>query len=157
MRRTQRFTTISALHLIALDRHAEAVSHAQRAIALKPDYTNAYLLLGDSFLKLRKLDEAIAAYRQGLVLDPAHAEAHNNLAEALFAQGHLNEAAQCFKEALRLKPDLVTAYNNLATIYFPGGRRPACSERHHARFAGRGDAASQDHVCHLPAPRNFDS
>ena len=51
--------------LVALDRHADAVRHAKRAIALKPDYTNAHLLLADSFLKLRKLDEAIAAYRQG--------------------------------------------------------------------------------------------
>ena len=37
--------------LIELDRNTEAASHAQRAIALKPDYTSAYLLLGDSFAK----------------------------------------------------------------------------------------------------------
>ncbi len=97
------------------------MEHAQRAMALKPDYINAHLLLGDVFLKQHKLDEAIAAYRQALALDPTHAGAHNNIGAALFGQGHLNEAAQSFKEAIRLKPDVITAYRDLATIYILGG------------------------------------
>jgi len=44
----------------------EAARAFHRAIELKPDYTAAYVLLGESLQNLNRLEEAIQVYEQGI-------------------------------------------------------------------------------------------
>ncbi|MCI0528745.1 MAG: tetratricopeptide repeat protein, partial [Nitrospira sp.] len=44
----------------------EAAKAFRKAIELKPNYTAVYLLLGEAFQSLNRLEEAIQVYEQGL-------------------------------------------------------------------------------------------
>jgi len=45
-----------------------AAGHAQRALALDPDYSAAWKLLGRALTDLGRFDEALAAYRAGIAV-----------------------------------------------------------------------------------------
>ena len=84
-----------------------------QAIALKPDFAEAYSNLGNALKDKGHLDEAIAACAQAISLKPAFAEAHNNLGNALKDKRQLSEAIAAFRRAIDLKPSLAEAHNNL--------------------------------------------
>lgn len=50
----------------AAGRHDEAVSHVQKAIALDPEYSAAWKLLGRALSNAGREDEAIDAWRAGI-------------------------------------------------------------------------------------------
>ena len=93
-------------------RHAEAVTHHQRAISLMPAYAPAYNNLGASLRAAGRFDEAIAAYRHALDLKPNFASASYNLANALFAKGEAGASVEQFRNALQAS-ESVEAHNNL--------------------------------------------
>jgi Tfp pilus assembly protein PilF len=43
-----------------------AAGHLQRALAMDPDYSAAWKLLGEALSRLNRFSEALAAYRQGI-------------------------------------------------------------------------------------------
>ena len=61
-----------------LGRLDEALASYRQAIALKPDYAEAYNNLGIMLQELGRLDEALASYRQAIALKPDYAEAHRH-------------------------------------------------------------------------------
>ena len=56
-------------------RPIEAEAHFKKALVLKPDWAEAWLGLGNAFVKLTRYDEAFAAYDRALTLKPDLAEA----------------------------------------------------------------------------------
>lgn len=94
----------------------EAVRHHQRAIAVAPEYLQAYLDQGDLHLARNEIDKAIAVFRSaiGKVKDPA---------PPLFRIGVASEAASrwddaelAYLEVLKHDSQSFAAYNNLAFI-----------------------------------------
>ncbi|HET6249609.1 MAG TPA: tetratricopeptide repeat protein [Tepidisphaeraceae bacterium] len=57
----------------------ESVGALQRAIAIKPDYTDAYNNLGNALKDRGQLDDAIAAYRRAIEINPKDALCHGSL------------------------------------------------------------------------------
>jgi tetratricopeptide (TPR) repeat protein len=51
-------------------RLVEAMDAFDKAIAIKPDYAEAYFLVGKVCDKLRKRDDAIAAYKKCVAIEP---------------------------------------------------------------------------------------
>ena len=91
----------------------ESIAAYRKAIALKPDYAEAYCDLGAVLGSKGHLEEAIAAYRQATALKPDFPEAYDNLGNALIKIGHLDEAISVFQRAVALKPDYAEAHCNL--------------------------------------------
>ena len=79
------FDALHLLGVIALQtRHTErAIELFGRAIALKPDFAEAYSNRGMALRELKRLAEALASYDQAIALKPDFAEAHNNRGNAL--------------------------------------------------------------------------
>jgi tetratricopeptide (TPR) repeat protein len=94
---------------------AEAISHYEAALRLKPDFAEAQVNLGAALSNIPgRLPEAISHYETALRIAPDYAEAHNNLGTALSnIPGRLPEAISHYKAALRIKPDYAEAHNNL--------------------------------------------
>ena len=97
-----------------LDRGEEAISDADEAIRLKPNYVEAYFLRGLSKNNLGRHEEAISDLNEAIRLNPNSAEAYflrglskNNL-------GRHEEAISDLNEAIRLNP-------NSAEVYFLRG------------------------------------
>jgi Flp pilus assembly protein TadD len=93
----------------------EAEPFYQRAVALDPDFKEAWMNLGLVLLARGRPEEALSCQRQALCLDPDSADAQNNLGMVHYAQGHIAEAENCFRTALRLRPDHANATLNLGS------------------------------------------
>ena len=102
-------------HLHRQNRAAEAEPHYRKAIALAPDFKEAWLNLGLAALTQKRPEEALACQLEALRLDPLSADAYNNLGMAHYAQGHIAEAGNYFQTALRLAPDHANAMLNLGS------------------------------------------
>ena len=87
----------------------EAIEAYNKALAIKPDYIEAYNNIGVAFKDQGKLEEAIEAYNKTLAIKPDYAEAYNNMGNALQEQGKLEEAIEAYKKALVVKPDYESA------------------------------------------------
>ncbi len=95
----------------------QAMMRFERAIALRPDYPEAYFSLGTGFWYQDKFDQAVAMLKQAIVLKSDYVAAHHNLAAILRDQLKLTEARQVFERLHALEPDSPLAQFGLAACY----------------------------------------
>lgn len=110
----------------------QATSHFIKATELDPEYGNAYLYLGRSYLNLGQWHQAIQPLRVALRLSPAETrkEALNFLIDAFFGGalaemkiGNFQNAVSYLKEGLELNPDSIQMKNQLGqTLIAYGGK-----------------------------------
>lgn len=105
-------------------RWTEAAAELERALALRPDYEEAWTNLGNVRLATGDLRGAILAYRSALAADPGHLSAWRNLGAVLDRAGDLEGAAQAYEQALRRAPTDGGALNGLAAVRLRQGRAP---------------------------------
>ncbi|HZT50892.1 MAG TPA: tetratricopeptide repeat protein, partial [Stellaceae bacterium] len=103
-------------------RFSEAAAAYRRAIALKPDLSEAYFNLGVVLTLLQRPQEAVAAYRGALPLMRGYPQLHYNLGIVLRQVGERDAAIECYRLAISLKPDYPTAYANLGALLKESGR-----------------------------------
>jgi tetratricopeptide (TPR) repeat protein len=82
----------------------EAAGLARQALAIKPDYGYAHMVLGLSLNQLGERGPALAALRQAVRCNPEFAELHYHLGEMLAEDGQGAEARPRLEQALRLAP-----------------------------------------------------
>lgn len=104
-------------------RFAEAAECFGRALALRPDFTDARYNLGISYARLGRVDEAIECYRAVLARAPRSADTHGNLGAALQERGDLDAAQSAYERAMELEPSNAEALSNFATLLEERGRR----------------------------------
>ncbi|MEX3937871.1 tetratricopeptide repeat protein, partial [Paraburkholderia phymatum] len=85
-----------------------------KALALAPDYAQAYSNLGHVQREQGKLDEAIGSYRQAIALQPDLYLAHQALGLALRMRGELTDARGHLRIALAL--GTAESHNSYATV-----------------------------------------
>jgi tetratricopeptide (TPR) repeat protein len=86
------------------EKFAEAAQHYREAIAINPDYAEAYDNLGISLWQLDRNEEAERCLKRAISLKPEMATTHFNLGCFLHQQGRRDEALGCFDQALQIKP-----------------------------------------------------
>ncbi len=108
------FVALHLLGVVALQtrRTEQAIELFGRAIALKPDFAEAYSDRGLALRKLKCLAEALASYDQAIALMPNFAMAHNNRGNVLLDLKRHAEALASCDQAIALNPDLAIAYYN---------------------------------------------
>jgi predicted O-linked N-acetylglucosamine transferase (SPINDLY family) len=99
------------------------LASCDKAIALKPDYAEAYCDRGNILHELKRLDEALASYDKAIALKPDIAEALNNRGAILHELKRYGEALVSYDKAIALKPDYAEAYNNRGSALH-GLKRP---------------------------------
>ena len=90
----------------------KAIQAYKKAIAIKPDYAEAFNNLGTALKDQGKLDEAFENYNKALTIKDDYFEAYNNLGLTLLEKGQLEKAMKAFNKALTIKPDYVEAWCN---------------------------------------------
>ncbi|HUQ86260.1 MAG TPA: methyltransferase, partial [Vicinamibacterales bacterium] len=93
---------------------AAAVTAAQRAIAIDPNYAPTYDLIGAAYTKLNQLDPARQAFQKSLSFDAHDSTAYENLGVVELNAGNRAAAAKYFAEALWLVPESQIARQGLA-------------------------------------------
>ena len=96
-----------------LGRLEQAVANYEKALAIKPDYAEAYNNMGSALKDKGESDAAIESYKKALKIKPDYAEAYNNMGNALLNKGEPGPAIESYKKALHIKPDYAEAHNNL--------------------------------------------
>lgn len=108
-----------ALGFRFMELHSKAITHFKKAIGLKPDYSEAYNDLGNTYLILSKWDLAITCFEKALenTLYTTPHFAHNNLGYAYYKKGEYNKAVESYREAIKYQPSFSRAFHNLGIVY----------------------------------------
>jgi tetratricopeptide (TPR) repeat protein len=106
------------LHL-AFNRPEEAIQHYNKALELRPAFSDAKTNLANVYLSQARYDEAIKLYESALndmlYLTPFIAQ--GNLGWALYKKGQTERALQSIKAAVTTNPNFCLGYKNLGVIY----------------------------------------
>ncbi|MBA7593530.1 Cell division coordinator CpoB [subsurface metagenome] len=94
------------------DKDEEALPLVEEALALNPDFAEAWCNKGAALLGLERYDEAVPALDEAIRLEPGYALAWYDKGTALLGLERYEEAIPCFDEALRLRPDYAVAWCN---------------------------------------------
>ena len=103
-------------------RHQDAIKEFQKAIYIKPDYTEAYNGLGVCYDWQGDYAAASDAYRMALRLNPDLAYIYNNLGHSYILQGKNEEAIDALNRALALGSNTKQTHNNLGLAYALSGQ-----------------------------------
>ncbi|MDE7145892.1 MAG: tetratricopeptide repeat protein [Duncaniella sp.] len=132
-----------AMDFITLKDYDNAIADLDRAIALTPDFTLAYLLRANSrYLSskqprtdssktglsssgMRAENRAIADLDSVIKLSPRMPIAYYNKGVILTEAGDYTSALQAFNKAIELKPDFGEAYYNRGYVYLNLGNKDA--------------------------------
>lgn len=112
--------------------YEEAIPHFEKATEIDPDFADAYLYLGRSYLNMAKWVQAIAPLRTALRLSPnkSQIEIVSILVDALFGaassevkKGNFHTSISFLREALELQPQSERAKNELFSALITFGRQ----------------------------------
>ena len=107
-----------------------AIRHYTEAIALKPNFANAYNNLAIAYRHKRDFDAAIRNCNKSIELKPDFAEAYLNRGNAYAGKDKFDIAIQDFSKSIELKSDYARAYNNRGTVYCRIGEVDAAIRDH---------------------------
>ncbi|WP_416879258.1 tetratricopeptide repeat protein [Litorimonas sp.] len=96
----------------------KALEFAKRAIAANPNYSTAYIRLGNSYVAKSQHAESLAAYQKGLEIDPLSPILLTNLAYSQLAMGKIEDAKASAEKNILHNPENALAYEMLATIHW---------------------------------------
>jgi len=106
---------VKASYLTMPELHERAITSLRRAIALRPDFAEAWRELGAPLISVGRVDEAIEAVRLALAFTPNDAAAHSALARVYFiGKADFAAAAASYEKALALNPQAGWAAQQLA-------------------------------------------
>src|SRR6185437_5028100 len=96
----------------ALNQLDAAVADFSKAVALAPDYAEAYYNRANALRDQRKFEAALADFDKVVAIKPDYAEAYNNRGVALRELKKFDAAIADYDRAIAIKPDAAAAYNN---------------------------------------------
>ena len=108
------------LNFARLGQYSEALDSFDKAIAIKPDYADAWNGRGYALLNLGRHAEAVDSYDKGIAIkldyswmhNPDDANAWNGRGYALLNLGRHAEAVHSYDKGLAINPNDVNAWNN---------------------------------------------
>ena len=98
--------------LLRLQKYQEAIASYDKAIAIKPDFHEAWYGRGLCLDNLQKYQEAIASFDKAIAIKSDFHEAWHNRGFSLNELQKYQEAITSFDKAIAIKPDFYVAWNN---------------------------------------------
>jgi tetratricopeptide (TPR) repeat protein len=105
------------------DEQAQSVEHADRAVAIDPNYKWTYLTRGYAYVRLKQYDRALADFTEAIRLDEKWIDAYvyRGSVRSEFLKQY-DKAVADFDAALRIDPKSAEAYFGRATALRSAGR-----------------------------------
>jgi len=103
--------------LLNVNRMAEALDQAQRALALDANCWKAYTLAGRIYSSQRQWDQARKAYEAALRLNPLDRETWYFSGRGYYEENRFEKAVQAFRRAIELGAASSRVYENLGLSY----------------------------------------
>jgi tetratricopeptide (TPR) repeat protein len=115
------------MRMATRDAPDRAISLFERALAIDPEYAEAWAGLGGAFqqkgafLNLPELvEKAVECERRALAIDPNLADAHTWLGASLLALGRVDEAIAALNQSISIDASQVRTWSTLARAYWIG-------------------------------------
>ena len=99
----------------------KAISYFEKAIALYPNYGDAYGEMGLAYFYKGDQDKALTYYTKASELQP-DAKVWSNMGMIFFNKGNMQEAQKVYEKSVVLDPRFVDARRNLGSAYAMQGR-----------------------------------
>lgn len=109
-------------------KYQEAIAAYERAIKIKPDYSEAWYGKSYSLYQLQRHEEAIAGYDKVLQLNPEDVNAWNNRGISLQKLQRYEEAIASYERAIQIQSNYSYAWFNEASCYALQGNVPLVIE-----------------------------
>ena len=116
---------LAAVYLKRRKTRGDAEALLERATQIAPGFTQAWLDLGQTYLKRAKRMEAIEAFTQATVLEPDNGNAWARLAGAHSSAGYPEQAAEAFRKAIALAPNVANFHMGQGHALKTLGDQPA--------------------------------
>jgi predicted O-linked N-acetylglucosamine transferase (SPINDLY family) len=108
----------------------------QTAIAVQPQYAEAYNNLGVAFRERGRIDDAMACFQKAIALKPDFADAFTNFGIGFKDKGELDHALTCYQAALAYQPGYTYAHHSLLlAMQYSASHTPEEVFAAHLRFA----------------------
>ncbi len=120
---------------IKLNQPQEARKHLEKAVALRPNLSAAWMTLGLLHMEQKNAMLGISCLTRGLHEDPSDVRLHNALAIALKQLGWRGAAEQELQKAIDLNSEYAEAHFNLALLYLEQQPPALESAKRHYFFA----------------------
>jgi len=101
----------------------KAAEEFKMAIALLPNYGDAYHNLANIYLQMKKIDLAVANYQKALSYNAGLWQSHQNLAAIFAQQGRLDLSVEELQEAIAINPQNPNLHVSLGIIYYDLGKK----------------------------------
>ena len=98
-------------------RYQDALGACNQALALKPDYAEAYNVIGGIYVGTKQLELAVTHYIKAIELDSKAQTYRTNLGAAYNKMAKHKQAIRVCQEALGIQPDDAEAYNCIGEAY----------------------------------------
>lgn len=99
----------------------DTIALFEKAIALKPDYTDAQINLGNALMNTGRAEAAVPHFIAALEIEPHNANAHYNLALSLATLSRNDEAIRHLQDALSTQPDDADTQFHLGGLLYERG------------------------------------
>jgi len=103
--------------LFVSGRYKEAIIKVKKAIEADPEYSSAYLLLGNIYNSLGKFDDAISFLQTGMDINPNDSMFNVVMASVYQQKGMINESISILEKGLEADPDNYILLNNIGSYY----------------------------------------
>jgi len=107
-----------AVVLKKMQAYQEAILNYENAIALKPNYAEAYANLGNIYQDMREYEKALEHYNRAIYFGPMLATAYYNRGVVLQELQRHDEALQDYDRTLVLQPSYYLAHLNKSVILY---------------------------------------
>lgn len=115
-------TLVEAIKMLEQGNLDSAISFAEKAIGLKPDYREAIYQLGIMLSLADRLDQALEKFESLLKSNPRDSRVLNNLGCIWFRRNEVEKAEKALKEAIVCNRANWEAKKNLADLYIQTGK-----------------------------------
>ena len=89
----------------------------EKAIAIYPQYHDAYGELGLAFYRLGQKEQALENYSKSLQYKPNNANVYSNMGIIYFERNNWTKAQEVYEKAVQINPRFVDARRNLGSVF----------------------------------------
>ena len=115
--------------LYFLPRYKSAIKHLKKAIAINPELSQPYNMLGYSYRQLGDFDEAEKYFKRYIELIQNDPNPYDSYAELLLKKGEFEESIKYYRRALEIQPKYIASIIGISTnLTLLEKHEEACSE-----------------------------
>lgn len=115
--------------LYGLTKYKAAIKHFKKALAINPELSQPYNMLGYSYRQIGDFDEAEKYFKQYINLIQDDPNPYDSYAELLLKKGTFEESIEYYQQALEMQPNFIPSIIGISTnLMLMDKHEEACDE-----------------------------